>query len=332
MHQTKILITGVAGLIGSNLLNQLICNEQCEIIGVDNLVTGKRENIERHLKNKKFKFCEVDILNRQKMSQIAKGKIDVIFHEAAYKKISENEISVDLMDNNIIGTKNMLEIARKNKAKFIFASTSDVYGPSHNMPLRETDQLILGGGNIKRSSYAASKLAGEHLCFGYYKDYGIPIIILRYFGTFGAGASKTWKGGHIPLFIQKILNDEAITIHGDGSQTRSMCYITDITEGTIEAMKRKSAVGEIINLGGEEEISVLMSAKLIQKACSKLRKQKIDLKINYLPHKKIFGDYKEIMRRKPDLTKAKKILGFNPKISFMDGLELYIKNIEKKNE
>jgi UDP-glucose 4-epimerase len=179
---------------------------------------------------------------------------------------------------------------------------------------------------VKRWSYAVSKLYGEQLAFAYFKDGGVPIVILRYFGGFSPRSSFQWSGGHIPIFINKILNDEEVIIHGDGKQTRSMAYVTDLVDGTILTLENENAVGEILNLGNDEEMSVIASAKLIHKLANTDKK----LKLKFVPFGEIFGKYKDIMRRIPDLSKAKRILNYSPKVKLRKAIILTIQHIRSK--
>ena len=144
----------------------------------------------------------------------------------------------------------------------------------------------------------------------YHQEFGIPIVVLRYFGAFSPRSSFAWSGGHIPIFINAILRDEEVNIHGDGSQTRSMAYVTDIVKGTVLAMESDKAIGEIINIGNNDEMSVLDSAKLIHELADTGR----GLKLKFIPFEEIFGKYIDIKRRIPDLSKAERLLGYSPSV------------------
>jgi UDP-glucose 4-epimerase len=314
----KILITGVAGMIGSHLLDELLPMGY-QVIGIDNLSFGKIENIKKHLQKTRFIFYLEDILNRQIMENIGNG-VDIIIHLASVKKVGESTSCIPTLDVNAKGTENVLEIARRYGSKVIFASTSDVYGMSTDIPFKEDGDLLLGPGNIKRWGYASAKLYCEQLAFAYYQDYGVPLVVLRYFGGFSPRSSNSWSGGHIPIFLDQIFKNLPIDIHGDGSQTRSMAYVDDLVKGTLLAMENKNAEGEIINLGNDEELSVLESALLIHKMVG----NGTELRINFIPMSRVFGNYKDIKRRRPDLTKALSLLGFRPSISFEEGIKKMI--------
>jgi len=324
----KVIITGVAGLIGSHLSDTLL-KKGYEVVGIDNLSVGKIENIKHNLKNECFLFKKLDVSNN--LSEMRKICTDaqVIFHLSTIKKIYESNSSSQVLKENTKSTENMLKIARENKSKFIYASSSDVYGYGSQIPMNEDDPIVLGKSSTKRWSYSVSKLYGEHLCFSYYQDFDVPVVVLRYFGTFGERASTSWSGGHAMIFIKSILNSETINIHGDGAQTRTLCYVSDIVEGTIKSMETHNAVGEIINLGGTEEISIIDFAKLIKKVLNIN-----EMKVNYVPFKEVFGNYKEIMRRVPDLEKAKRILEYEPKVSMVNAIKktaIYVKEKLHKN-
>lgn len=317
-----ILITGVAGMIGSHLLDSLLAKGY-KVIGIDNLTFGKIINIQHNLNNTNFSFYEVDITDYDALKILVKD-VDVIVHLAAYKKISEAENAMPMFEINGKGTENVLNAAKMWQCKVVFASTSDVYGMSNELPLKESGDLLLGPSMIRRWAYAVSKLYGEQMAFAYYHDFNVPIVVLRYFGGFSPRSSFLWSGGHVPLFINGILNDEEIIIHGDGEQTRSMGFVTDLVHGTVLAIEEEKAIGEIINIGNDEELSVVETANLIHSIANTGK----DLKIKFIPMSTVFGQYKDIMRRIPDLTKAKELLGYEPQVKFEDAIKATIAEIK----
>lgn len=319
----QILITGVAGMIGSHLLDELL-TKGYKIIGIDNFSYGKEENISHNFSNPNFKFYKVNISDFETLKILCR-EVDTIVHLAAVKKIGEKDVSMPTLKVNAKGTENIFEVAKMWGNKVIFASTSDVYGMSPDLPLAEDGDLLLGPSMIRRWSYAVSKLYGEQLAFAYYHDYKVPVVIIRFFGGFSPRSSFAWSGGHLPIFINSILKDEEVVVHGDGSQTRSMGFVTDLVNGTILAMENKNAIGEIINIGNDEELSVLDTAKLIHQIANIGK----PLKIKFVPMTEVFGKYKDIMRRIPDLTKAKTILGYKPKVKLEDAIKITIKEINK---
>lgn len=318
---TRVLVTGVAGMIGSHLLDALLARGH-EVVGIDDLSFGKLDNVDHNLANPRFRFEKLDVLDFHRLN-ILGGGIDVIVHLAAIKKTGEREPGMETLRVNGQGTEYVFQVARAHGCKVLFASTSDVYGMSTDLPLREDGDLLIGPSMIKRWSYAVSKLYGEQIAYAYYKDYGVPTIILRYFGGFSPRSSFTWSGGHVPLFVDAILNDREVVIHGDGSQTRSMGYVTDLVDGTLLALDNEDAVGEIFNIGNDEELSVLDTARLIERIANTGR----PLKLRFVPFPELFGQYKDIMRRVPDLSKAKRILHYEPRVRLEEGIRLMIEAV-----
>jgi nucleoside-diphosphate-sugar epimerase len=153
------------------------------------------------------------------------------------------------------------------------------------------------------------------------------MVCLRYFGGFSPRSSFKWSGGHVPIFINAILNDEDVTVHGDGAQTRAMGFVTDLVEGTFLAMQTDKALGQIINIGNAEEMSVLETARLIHRLANTGK----ELKIRFVPMQEVFGKYKDIMRRLPDLNKAKALLGYSPKVSMEEGIRRTIAEVRRRN-
>jgi UDP-glucose 4-epimerase len=282
------------------------------------------QNLTQSIGHPNFKFYRVNILDFDTIKILAKD-VSTIVHLAAVKKISEKDVSLPTLMVNTKGTENILEAAKMWGCKVLFASTSDVYGMSPDLPLKENGDLLIGPSMIKRWSYAVSKLYGEQLAFGYYNDYKVPVVVIRYFGGFSPRSSFAWSGGHVPIFIRAILNDEEIIVHGDGTQTRSMGFVTDLVNGTILALENEKAVGELINIGNDEELSVINTAKLIHQIADTGK----ELKIKFVPMSEVFGKYKDIQRRVPDLQKAKLILGYEPKVKLEDAIRQTIYEIQR---
>jgi UDP-glucose 4-epimerase len=319
----QVLITGVAGMIGSHLAEELLAKGYM-VTGIDDLSYGSLENLSGSIHQSNFKFYRVSILDFDTLKILAKD-VGTIIHLAAVKKISEKDVSLPTLMVNTKGTENVLEAAKMWGCKVVFASTSDVYGMSPDLPLNENGDLLIGPSMIKRWSYAVSKLYGEQLAFGYYNDHKVPAVVIRYFGGFSPRSSFAWSGGHVPIFIRAILNDEEVIVHGDGTQTRSMGFVTDLVNGTILALENEKAIGELINIGNDEELSVIDTAKLIHEIANTGKK----LKIKFVPMAEVFGKYKDIQRRIPDLQKAKTILGYSPKVKLRDAIRVTLDEINK---
>lgn len=315
-------ITGAAGFIGSNLSKALI-DKNYTVVGVDNLNKGLKTNLEPLIKSPKFSFFQKDVLDFQKLAKTFKG-VDVIVHLAA-SKIPRYGDRLKTLVENTQGTHNVLEIARASSAKVIFASTSDVYGKNPKLPFAEDDDLVLGSPKVARWAYAVSKIFDEHLCFAYWEKYKVPFVILRLFGVYGPRQHRSWWGGPQSLFIDNLLADKPIEIHGSGKQTRTFVYIDDVTEAFIKAIESKKALQKIINIGTTKEISVIDFAKKIAKLSGKKPKFK---KVAY---RSFTGQkYEDVTRRVPQIKLAGKLLGWAPTTSVDPGLLVTI-NWHKKN-
>ena len=319
----NVLITGVAGMIGSHLLDEMLKLDY-NIIGIDNLSYGSIVNIEHNIGHPNFKFYNVDINDFETLKILGRD-IHTIIHLAAYKKIGEKDLAMPTFKINCKGTENIFEVAKMWGSKVVFASTSDVYGMSPDLPLNEDGDLLLGPSMIKRWSYAVSKLYGEQLAFAYYHDYNVPIVVIRYFGGFSPRSSFAWSGGHVPIFIRAVLEDKELIVHGDGSQTRSMGFVSDLVYGTVLTLENENAIGEIINIGNDEELSIIDTADMIYDIAATGKEKKI----KFVPMSEVFGKYKDIMRRIPDLSKAKRILGYEPKVRIADAIRETILEVNK---
>jgi UDP-glucose 4-epimerase len=318
----RILVTGIAGMIGSHLLDTLL-EKGYMVTGIDNLSFGSLDNIRHNLRHPNFQFYRVDVTELDALKILGKDA-DIIVHLAAFKKIGEKDSAMPTFTINGKGTENVLEVAKMWGCKVLYASTSDVYGMSPELPLREDGDIFLGPSMIRRWSYAVSKLYGEQMAYAYHHDYGVPVVIVRYFGGFSPRSSFAWSGGHVPIFIRAILNDEEVVVHGDGSQTRSMGFVHDLVRGTVLAMESEKAIGEIINIGNDEEMSVIDTAKLIHEVANTGKK----LKVKFVPMNEVFGKYKDIMRRIPDLSKAERLLGYKPQVKISEAIRETIKEIQ----
>ena len=310
----KILVTGVAGFLGSNLLDRLI-SENHKIIGVDNLSMGKLENIEHHLNDNNFQFLQNDVTERATFSRMD-DDIECIIHLAAFK-IPRYGNAIMTLKTNYLGSENVLEFARRLNCKCVLASTSDVYGRNPNLPFTENHDSIIGSSKVARWSYAVSKLFDEHLAFAYQDSYGIPVVPLRFFGSYGPRHHLTWWGGPQSVFIEAVLNDQEIEIHGDGLQTRSFTFVTDTVAGIYAAMMTPEANGEIFNIGSNHEITILDLAKLIKNLCNTPN----ELKLKFIPYESFTGGkYEDVRRRVPDTTLCERILGVKARVGLKEGL------------
>lgn len=301
----KVLITGGAGFIGSHLVDYYL-KKGDEVIAIDNLITGKEENIKHNWGNKKFQFLYNDVCN---LSQI-KEKIDLILHFASpASPFDYLKYPIETMKTASIGTINMLELALNKNAKFFLASTSEVYGNPAVHP-----QIEEYWGNVNpvgiRSVYDEGKRFAEAMTVAYHRKHNLRINIVRIFNTYGE-RMRPGDGRVIPTFIEQALKNEPMTIFGDGKQTRSFCYISDLVDGIFKLAETDYSMP--INLGNPKEFTVLQLAQIIKKLCN----SKSEFVYRPLPED-------DPHRRNPDISKARKILKWEPVVDLDEGLRLVI--------
>ena len=310
----KILITGAAGFIGSNLTKRFL-EKDYSVVGLDNLSQGFLLNIEEFKEHPKFQFVEGDVQDSRLLKRITKG-CDLIVHLAAFK-IPRYSDALDTLLINAMGTKVVLDAAVKNKvAKAMIASTSDVYGKNPRVPFSEDSDLVIGRPEIKRWSYAISKMFEEQLVFGYHERYGIDAVALRFFGGYGPNQHLTWWGGPQSVFISAALDNEPLSLHGDGMQTRSFTYISDHVDGIVACAEKREANNQVFNIGNTDEITI---KDLGLKIWTMIRPND-EPKFVYIPYE-TFGKYEDVQRRIPNIDKARSLLGFHPQVDLDAGLK-----------
>ncbi|MBF0362572.1 MAG: GDP-mannose 4,6-dehydratase [Oligoflexia bacterium] len=315
----KILITGGAGFIGSHLCDRLIgvgagsdSGSKHEIFVIDDLSTGSIENIE-HLKvHKNFHYVIDTITNKSLMRELI-DKCDVIYHLAAavgVKLIMERPVHT--IETNIYGTELIFQCAAQKGKRTIIASTSEVYGKSSKIPFSEDDDLVLGPTNIARWSYACSKAIDEYLAHAYWNEKRLPVTVVRFFNTVGPRQVGHY-GMVIPRFIKSALAGENLTIYGDGHQSRCFGHVNDIVRALDELKDANNTLGETINLGQPEEISINeLAVKIIEMCESKSKLQYVSFDEAYGP------GFEDMKKRVPDISKAKRLFGFTPKYKLND--------------
>ena len=311
----RVLVTGGAGFLGSNLVAKLL-QENHEVVVIDNLSMGRIEHLAPFQDHEKFEFVKDDV-TKPDVFETLSDDFDCLVHLAAFK-IPRYGKALETLQTNYRGTECVLDYARKLNCKCVLASTSDVYGRNPDVPFCEehTDSVI-GSSKAPRWAYAVSKLFDEHLALAYQDAYGFPVTLLRFFGSYGPNQHLSWWGGPQSVFIDAVLKDEVIPIHGDGSQTRSFTYVTDTVAGIYAAVVRKEANGEILNIGATEEITILELAQKIKT----LSGTPGELKVEMIPYESFTGGkYQDVMRRVPDTTLCKKLLGVEAKVSVDEGL------------
>ncbi len=304
----KCLITGGAGFIGSHLCDSLVAKGY-EVFCVDNLLTGNKKNITHLLENPRFHFIFHDVTKPFSTSDVYSfSSIDYLYHLASPASPPQyRRYSLETLMVNSVGTYNMLEIAKKSKASFLFTSTSEVYGDPLEHPQKETYF-----GNVNpigvRACYDESKRFGEALTMEYIRKNNLDARIVRIFNTYGPRMDPE-DGRVIINFINQAISGRNLTIYGNGKQTRSFCYVTDMVKGIISSMENKSAKGKVINLGYPKEYTIKEIGEIILKLTHS------SSTIEYLPKQE-----DDPTRRKPDISLAKKILGWQPQIDLFSGL------------
>jgi UDP-glucose 4-epimerase len=309
-----IVITGGAGFIGSHLIDELL-KRQYQVTCLDDLSAGTVANVHHHLSNPRFRFVKLDIEHLSQLLVAGKG-CDIVVHLAA-KKIPRYSTAYATLTTNADGARAALELARHNRAKFVLASTSDVYGKSAALPFREDADLCIGPSTSRRWAYAVSKLFDEHLTLSYQDEFGLEVVILRFFGAYGERQHLKWWGGPQGVFLEAIAQGAPLEIHGDGLQSRCFIYVGDMAYAVAESLERSSAVGEIINIGTREEISIRDLARLMHQI-SGAGGEPI---LQFVPYESLSVNYEDVRRRIPDLTKMRSVLGCEPSMDLETGLQ-----------
>ncbi|MCP4262286.1 MAG: NAD-dependent epimerase/dehydratase family protein [Planctomycetes bacterium] len=317
----RVLVTGGAGFIGSHLTERLL-NDGHEVAAIDNLSTGSLKNIENYTDHSGFEFVKGDIRNAGLIEPLVE-RSDMIFHLAAavgVKLIAEDPVLT--IETNIGGTEIVLDIANKFGKKIFLASSSEVYGKSEAVPFREEDDIVLGSTSFSRWAYACSKAIDEFLGLAFYQQYGLSVIIGRFFNTIGPRQMGQY-GMVVPQFVQRALNNEPILICGTGKQTRCFCYVADLVEAVIKLMNCEHAAGKVYNIGSNEEISIEeLADKIIEMTGSKSQKQ-------FVPYELFYGrPIDDMMRRVPGLELIKKTIGWESKTPLDEILQIIAESLK----
>jgi UDP-glucose 4-epimerase len=320
----RYLITGGAGFIGSHLAERLL-EKRDRVVLLDNLSTGSMDNI-RHLKgSEKLEYHLDGIENRHLLAELV-DDADVIIHLAAavgVKLIVESPVRT--IETNVNGTQFILEAASKKKKLVLLASTSEVYGKNSQVPFREDADLVLGPTTKGRWSYAASKALDEFLALSYWKEKRQPVIVVRFFNT--VGPRQTGRYGMVlPNFVKRALANEPIEVYGDGKQSRCFCDVRDTVEALLRLIPLEQAVGEVVNIGNTEEISIENLAKTVKHRTASASP------IHYVPYEKAYEPgFEDMMRRVPSIDKLHALTGFRPQTNLdeiIDRVTLYFRRKE----
>lgn len=312
----NILITGGGGFIGSHLTKYYLKNNHFVVV-IDNFITGSKKNLEEVKNYQNLKIIEADLVNFD-FSYFKNQSFDIVYDLASPASPALFEkLAFEIIKVNSLGLMNLLDFFVKSKSKtFVFSSTSEVYGDPKINPQKE-DYFGNVNPNGKRSVYDEGKRFAESIIFAYFRKYKIDVRIARIFNTYGPFMKKN-DGRFISNFINQALNNESITIYGDGKQTRSACYISDMIDGLVLFGEKEDFAGQVINLGNPDERKIIEIAKLIKK----LTNSKSEIVFKPI-------DEDDPKKRCPDITKAKKLLFWSPKINLEKGLKLTIDYFKK---
>jgi UDP-glucose 4-epimerase len=321
----KVLVTGGAGFIGSHLTERLL-DDGHQVSAIDNLSTGSLRNIEHLNEHADFDFVTGDIRNAGLMEPLIE-RCDAIFHLAAavgVRLIAEDPVHT--IETNIGGTEMVLDIANKFGTKTLIASTSEVYGKSEEVPFCEEDDIVLGSTSMPRWAYACSKAIDEFLGLAFYQQYGLGVVIARFFNTIGPRQTGQY-GMVVPRFVQMALNNEPLQIYGTGDQTRCFCYVADVVEAIVRLMDCPGAAGRVFNVGTSEEISIeALADKVIEITGSKSRKQ-------FVPYETAYGrPIEDMMRRVPSVERLREAVDWESKTTLDQALQIIVESFKQDQD
>jgi len=303
----NILITGGAGFIGSHLSEALLADGHSVTV-VDDLSTGSLENLATVRKNPAFRFVRESVRDTSTMTSLI-DRCDLVYHLAAAVGV---QLIVDqpvhTIETNIHGSEVVLDLANKFGRKILVASTSEVYGKNTKTPFSEDDDTTLGSTRFTRWSYACSKMIDEFLALAYHQECELETIVCRFFNTVGPRQTGTY-GMVVPRFVQKALAGETIEIYGTGDQTRCFCNVSDVVGALLKLVDCPGAVGEVINVGTTESISIsALADKIIEMTGSSSGKK-------FLSYEEAYGrPFDDMLVRKPDLSKINGLIGYEPSV------------------
>ena len=301
----RILITGGAGFIGSHLSDAYIARGD-EVYVLDDLSTGSIDNIEHLKRQPRFHYTIEPVQNYRLTAELV-DRCDVIFHLAAavgVKLIVESPVRT--IETNVRGTEIILDLANKKKKKVLITSTSEVYGLSTDVPFREDGNLVMGATTKGRWSYACSKAIDEFLALAYWREKKLPTIVVRLFNTVGPRQTGQY-GMVIPNFVKQALARRPITVFGDGTQTRCFAYVGDVVDALVKVMDHPQAVGEVFNIGTNEEVSIRELAERVKKIT------RSESEIQFIPYDEAYEEgFEDMPRRIPDISKLHKLIDYAP--------------------
>ncbi len=317
----RALVTGGAGFIGSHLAQRLLEHGQ-EVTVIDNLSTGSLKNVENLRDNANFEFVEGNIRDVALMERLAE-RCEVVYHLAAAVGVNLiAEKPVHTIETNIGGTEVVLDAANKFGRRILIASSSEVYGKNESVPFAEDDDIVLGSTSFSRWSYACGKAIDEFLGLAFYQEYGLGVVIGRFFNTIGPRQTGRY-GMVVPRFVQRALKNEPVLIYGNGRQSRCFCYVQDLIDAVIALMNCEQAGGKVYNIGSTEEITVeALADKIIAMTGSKSKKE-------FISYEEAYGrPIEDMMRRVPNVERIRNTVGWEPRTSLTETLQVIIKSLK----
>lgn len=305
MPSVRYLVTGGAGFIGSHLCEALL-ERGDEVTAVDDLSTGSQGNVRHLLERPGFRFVNGSILDHPQMAMLA-GQADVVVHLAAAVGVQLIvERPLESLITNIRGTEIVLDVAARAGCEVLVTSTSEIYGKNAGGPLREDADRIMGSPFKARWSYSTAKAVDEILANAYYRDRGLPTIVVRLFNCVGPRQTGAY-GMVIPRLVGQALAGEDLTVHGDGQQRRCFCHVSDTVRGLLQLLDHPDAVGDVFNLGSQEEVTIDELAALI------LRLTGSGSRVVHVPYEEAYEEgFEDMLRRVPDISKLHELTGWEP--------------------
>ena len=327
------LVTGGAGFIGSRLSEKLL-DEGHHVAVIDDLSTGRLDNITHLVDRPRFRFANGSITNEMVLDRLV-SDCDVIFHLAAVVGVELIiREPVRVIETNVLGTHMVVKLANRYRKKLLIASTSEIYGKSDNVPYSEEDDRLLGPTTKARWSYSTSKAVDEFLGLAYHRQMGLPVVIVRLFNTIGPRQTGRY-GMVVPRFIQQAIRGESLTVHGDGQQTRCFCDLEDAVRAIVGLAEFSGAIGDVFNIGSTQEVTILELAQKVLKAVDaagagvspEKRPGAPDGRVVMVPYDQAYEPgFEDMRRRVPDITKINNAIGWEPTVSLDESLRRIVES------
>lgn len=312
------LVTGAAGFIGSHLIDSLLASG-ARVLGLDNLSTGRLQNIAHHLADPRFTFARASVTDASVLDRLV-SQADVVVHLAAAVGVElVVEQPTHTIETNVLGTEAVLRAALRHGPRVLLASTSEVYGKGSRIPFSEEDDVVLGPTSKNRWGYAASKMVDEFLGLAYHQEHGLPVVPFRLFNTAGPRQSGRY-GMVVPRFVGQALRGEPLTIYGDGSQSRCFCDVADATRAIVGLAAHPAAPGRVYNIGSSEEVTIRELAERVRAIVES------SSEIRFIPYEEAYATgFEDMQRRVPDTTRIQQLIGWQPRIA-LDGLLVRVRD------